>query len=258
MGGPTSPVEPIVFAVTRFLPEQRCTASIVSSHRTLDLAFWHTSWTVKSCTDRPRELVCQTIPFEHASYATGDSPERTPARDLIRLAGQSETEFQLSSLAEDDLLPLFLTTGRPEAVGRYAAKIRLLTRTWAENADFLADQAFWIRYYQQQVASGATYLKGRLTDYEREKRIASGIEISVGDTIPVNADLSGRQLRPGCLQLEESHGHGVFSCTLCVLGQQPLSRRPIRRVVRWKEDGAEKTSNCVVAEVLGFTPLSQG
>src|SRR4051812_1208659 len=111
MNVPIPSADPIIFAVTKFISEQRCLASIVSSHRCIDVTFLHTSWTVRSCTTPPIELTCGTLPLETVCYA--DPPERISDHELIRWAGQSQTELCLSSTSEKFNLTVFLTTGRP-------------------------------------------------------------------------------------------------------------------------------------------------
>jgi hypothetical protein len=257
MAATTHSTEPIIFVVTQILSDQRCLVAIASSHRCIDVTFIHTSWAVKSCTRSPIDLTCQTYPLETVSYASGDSPERFSKHDLIRDAGQNQVELQLSSISSKIRLPLFLTTGKPEPAYHYSVDVRLLARSWAESPDFLADQAYWIRHYQRQVAAGHTYLEGRVADYERERQLASRIEISAGDAIPVNMDAPARRFSPGCLLIREQYAHDRFRGTLSVVGLQDLSRGPIRRIVRWEEDGVEKVNNRVVAEILDITPISK-
>jgi hypothetical protein len=136
-------------------------------------------------------------------------------------------------------------------------EFRLVARSCAESPDFLAEQAFWFHHYRRQVAVGHTYLEGRLADYERRHDLASQTEISAGDTIPVNIDTSGRDLSPGCLVIGASQGNNLFRGTLSVVGQRNLSKRQVERTVRWEEDGVEKVSNRVMAEILDITPISE-
>src|SRR5437879_200640 len=130
MDYPMLSAEPIIFAVTKVASDKQCIASIVSSHRCIDVAFLESTWTVRSCTRHPIELVCGTFALETVSYASNDSIKRMAAHDLIREAGQNQTSIYLSSPMENFELPLFLTTGRPELVYRYRLHFRLVTRFW--------------------------------------------------------------------------------------------------------------------------------
>jgi hypothetical protein len=123
----TSSAEPIVFVFTQFKPRQPCLASIVSSHRCIDVTLIHTAWTVKTCSQHPIDLSCQTIPLETVSYAHPTPYERPSERDLIRLSGQNQTKLRLSPTDKKLELPLFLTTGQPEPVYHYNVEVRLLT-----------------------------------------------------------------------------------------------------------------------------------
>ena len=258
------PAEPIVFVATRFASDQRCVASvvssqrlnpigfapIVSSHRMNPVAFVETSWTVRSCTAHPVELTCGIFPLATVSYADGGPASRMSERELVRCAGQNQIDLWLSSPCDRSKLPLFLTTGRPQPACYYRLDFRLLTRFWAASPDFLAHQAFWIRHYQKEVAAGREYLRGRLDDYRHERELASQMEISSGDAIPVKCSTPAGSLSPGCLLITQPISTGVFNGVLGVLGEQDLPKCQIERVVKWEEDGEKKEIACVVAQPL--------
>src|SRR5262245_30851092 len=111
--------EPIVFALTQHLSGQRYVASIVSSHRSKDVAFLVSSWSVWACGPHPVELTCGTRPLETVTHA---EPRNDPAPsddDLIRWAGENQTELYVTRSVEHLELPVFLTTGQPIPTYRY-------------------------------------------------------------------------------------------------------------------------------------------
>lgn len=244
------PAEPIIFAATKIVSGQRCVASIVSSHRGMDVTLVQSSWTVRSCTARPVELTCGTFPLETVSYAEGGSRERMSDCDLIRWAGQNQAELYLSRPFAQSDSPLFLTTGNPEITHYYHARFRLAVRSWGVFPDFLASQRFWIAHYQAQVAAGRNYLEERLVDLDRQGELACRIELAPGDAIPVTVVGSGSQRNAGCLLIKEAFPDGVFGGLLCMLGEWGGLQSQIRRLVRWNEAGEEKTVDSVIAEII--------
>jgi hypothetical protein len=241
--------EPIVFALTRPLFGKRYVASLVSAQRTKDVTFSETSWHVKACVAHPIELTCGTLPLETVTWAE-PKKELTPSvEDLIRYAGQNQTELYVTSPVERLELPVFLTTGQPVPACHYPIRFRLRTQCWADTPDFLAGQAFWIRHYQKLIANGQTYYEARLADYQREREVAAQLEIGTGDVLPVTVRSSARSRDPGCLLIGEALSPGYFQGTLCVLGEQDVARCKIERLVRWEESGKAVEADTVIAEI---------
>lgn len=247
------PVQPVIFAVTKLVSDRRCVASVVSSHRCMDVGLVESSWTVRSCTAKPDQLTCGTFPLETVSYAVPS--ERISAQELIRWAVQNQIELHLSSsLAEADL-PLLLTTGSPELTYRYRVKVRLAFQAYSSSPDFLADQAFWIRHYQAQVAAGRRYLEKRLDDFQHEKGLASRMEFSSGDTVPATMLDCNNQRHAGCVVIEEALPDQICGGLLCVLGEHERLQPQINRFVRWDEAGVDKAIDSVIAEIIQSEPL---
>lgn len=241
--------EPIVFALTHRLTGQRHLASIVSRHRSRDVTFINSSWSVRACVPHPVELTCGTLPLVTVTPAEPRNDPVLSGDDLIRWAGQNQTELYVTSPVECLELPVFLTTGQPIPACCYPIRFRLRTRFWADTPDFLAEQAFWIRHYQKLIANGQTYLEARLADYRREREVASRMEIGTGDVLPVTVRSSTRSRSPGCLLIGEAVSPGVFGGTLCVLGEQDVAQCKIERLVRWEESGEAVEADSVIAEI---------
>lgn len=240
----------IVFALTHRLTGQRHLASIISPHRCRDVTFITSSWSVNACVPHPVELTCGTLPLETVSPAEPPNDPTSSGDDLIRWAGQNQAELYVTSPVEHLDLPVLMTTGQPIPARRYPIRFRLRTRFWADTPDFLAEQAFWIRHYQKLIANGQKYLEARLADYQREREVASRMEIGTGDVLPVTVRSSTRSRDPGCLLVGEAVSPGVFQGTLCVLGEQDVTQCKIERVVRWEESGEAVEIDSVIAEIV--------
>lgn len=242
--------EPIVFALTRHLSGQRYLASIISPHRSKDVAFLEASWSVRVASSHPVELTCGTLPLETVTPAEPRIDPALSGDDLIRWAGKNQTELYVTLSMEHLELPIFLTTGQPIPTYRYPVRFRLRTRYWADTPDFLAMQAFWIRHYQKLIANGQTYYEARLADYRREREVASRLEIGTGDVLPVTVRSSILSREPGCLLIGEGVSPGVFQGTLCVLGEQDVEQCKIERLLRWEESGKTVEADAVIAEIV--------
>ncbi len=241
--------EPLVFALTRQLSAPKYLASIVSTHRCADVSLLETSWSVWACGSHPFELTCGTLPLETVTTAEPQSAPTPSGDNLIRWAGQNQTELYVASPVERLGLPVFLTTGQPVPVCHYPIRFRLRTRCWADSPDFLAEQAFWIRHYQKLIANGQTYYEDRLADYQREREVATRLEVGTGDVLPVTVRNSARSRAPGCLLIGEAVSPGFFQGTLCVLGEQDVARCKIERLVRWEESGKAVEADTIIAEI---------
>ncbi len=76
------PAEPIIFVATRFASDQRCLATIVSSHRGIEVGFWETSWTREVLYYASVELTCGTLATTRQERP-GGIPQRTSDSDQV-------------------------------------------------------------------------------------------------------------------------------------------------------------------------------
>ncbi len=102
-------------------------------------------------------------------------------------------------------LPCLLTTGVEVETHRIEVKGRLAIKTWAETADFQAEQSYWTTRYQKQIDAGDEFLKPRLDDYANELRLAEKMYFKAGDRLPVSFENDGT-LCVGCLILDAIDG----------------------------------------------------
>jgi hypothetical protein len=177
--------------------------SIVSPHRNIEATLIHQTWQLKRSNGIERSYTASNTPLETVTFAQLKADVKLSPEELIVLSGENATELMIE-IGRDEL-PCLLATSSAIETHKYRVAGNLAIVTWAETADFQAEQSYWTTRYQKQIDAGDDFLKPRLEDYANERRLAETILIKSGDRLPVNFDHEGKHC-VGCLVFEAIDG----------------------------------------------------
>lgn len=224
---------------------------ICSPHNSARVAKWATQWRMFVNGDPARFTDCGLPPLLSITYA---EPQPSPSeQDLICYAGRNEADIWITETVP---LPCFLSEAPIALFQRVTARIKMHVLTWGETIDFRLSNAEWTESYRRRVASGESYLKPRIADYQNEKEAANNLSLAEGDCLPVNASV-GDEISCGCLTLGKRHDDGSFDAVLFMCAGTEFEGLKLRRIVHWSNpDGSTSVFDERVADILEVKSIS--
>lgn len=177
--------------------------SIVSAHRAIEATLIHQSWQLKRANGVGHSYEASNTPLETVTYAEPKSEVKLSPEELIVCSGENATQLMIEIGRGE--LPCLLATSSAIETHKHKVAGKLAIVTWAETADFQAEQSYWTTRYQKQIDAGDDFLKPRLEDYANELRLAETMLLNAGDRLPVNFDHDGKHC-VGCLVFESIDG----------------------------------------------------
>jgi len=243
----TQAVRAVVFALTGRTQTGSYQAVVCSPHRRSDVTMLESSWNLRFDGRASSVVRCSTVPLETVTHHADAKLSQDPSDDdLIRIAGENSTELFSSEQVQT---PCLLSERVNKIGSRLSLRVRLHPKSWADTADFQAEQSYWITHYERRIALGNDYLKPRLEDYRIENDRAKEISIPVGAALPVSIR-SLEETDYGCLILNEQFSKDEFSAELLISGRNISNGVKLEREVRWNDEGEAKAILSSVATVL--------
>jgi hypothetical protein len=218
--------------------------SIVSPHRNIEATLVHQSWELKRSNGIARSYTASNTPLETVTYAEPRVEMKLSPEELIVSSGQNATQLTID--IEKDEMPCLLATGCDIETHKVRVKGNLALETWAETADFQAEQSYWTTRYQKQIDSGDEFLRPRLEDYANERRLAESILIEAGSRLPVSFELKGT-LCLGCLVLDAIDKPSFSGQLFASVKLESLPEQLERRV---RTDGETEICKVVATDLL--------
>ncbi|GEM_PF-4349941 len=243
----TQTVCTVIFALTGRRESGSYEAVVCSPHRRSDVTMLESSWSLRFDEGASSVVECSTVPLETVTHHADAKLIQEPSDDdLIRIAGENSTELFLSDQIET---PCLLSQCANKKGNRLSTRVRLYPKSWADTADFQAEQSYWITHYKRRIAMGSDYLKPRLEDYRIERHRAKEMSIPVGAVLPVSVS-STDGTDYGCLILTEQFSMDEYNAELLISGCNVTDGVNLERVVKWNDEGEEKAIQSWVATVL--------
>jgi hypothetical protein len=224
--------------------------SIVSEHLCIEVTLIHQTWELRGSGVVAKNYLASNSPLETATYAETEVVDPTSPEELIAISGQNATQLMVDISKNE--IPCLLTTG--SGIETYRSRIQgtLAIETWADTADFQAEQRYWIDFYQKRIDSGEEFLRPRLIDFDNERLIAQSIRFKIGDRLPVNFENNGT-LCVGCLVFESIESNSFQGQLFLNREFDSMSAQLDRNVV--SDDGT--STRCLVASNIRLLPFSE-